>query len=96
MGQPARQPNGNIRNGTAKLLTLLHPASGRGRVKCVTSSTNAVLHPWLKTELNAILQALPEVPLIDARINWQLWETWQEGLSLPLTKPQDSQEAAGI
>ena len=46
-GLPAHQPHGCLRAGTAKLLTLPHPASGRVRVKGVTSGTNAVLHPWV-------------------------------------------------
>jgi len=52
-GQPERQPHEYIRNGTAKLLTLFHPASGRVRVKGVTSSANVILHPWLKAWLFA-------------------------------------------
>ena len=36
-----------------------HPASGKARVKGVTSSANAILHPWLKEELSMILQTLP-------------------------------------
>jgi hypothetical protein len=79
----------NIFNGTARLLTLFHPASGRVCVKGVTSSANAILHPWLKTELNAILQTLPVAPPIDAGTNRQLWKTWQEGLSMPITLPQE-------
>jgi hypothetical protein len=71
------------------LLTLIHPASGQVRVKGVRSSANAILHPWLKTELNGVLQTLPEAPPIDAYTNRQLWETWQEGLSLPITQPQE-------
>jgi hypothetical protein len=58
-GQPARQPHEYVREGTAKLLTLFHPASGQVRVKGVTSSTNDVLHGWLKKELTAIVAALP-------------------------------------
>jgi hypothetical protein len=78
-----------IRNGKAKLLTPFHTASGRVRIKGVTSSANAILHPWLKTELDDILQTLPEAPPIDAHINRQLWETWQLGLSMPITLPQE-------
>ena len=48
MTSPARYPHEHIRHGTAKLLTLFHPASGRVRVKGVTSAANAVLHPWLE------------------------------------------------
>src|SRR5438874_512389 len=57
---PARYPHEHIRHGTAKLLTLFHPASGQVRVKGVTSAANAVLHPWLEAELTAILATLPE------------------------------------
>jgi DDE superfamily endonuclease len=88
VGHPALQPHEYIRHGTAKLLTLFHPATGRVRVKGVTSSANVVLHPWLKAEVSAILQSLPEALPIDAETNRQLWEAWQEGLSLPITLPQ--------
>lgn len=84
-GQPVRQPHEYLRNGTAKLLTLFHPATGRVRVQGVTSSANVVLHPWLKAELRAILQSLPEPPPIETELNRRLWRTWQEGLSLPIT-----------
>jgi hypothetical protein len=89
VGQPEHQPHEYIRNGTAKLLTLFHPASGQVRVKGVTSSANVVLHPWLKAELSAILQSLPETAPVDAETNRQLWKAWQEGLSLPITLPQE-------
>ena len=61
-GVPARQPHEYIRNGTAKVLTLFHPADGRVRLEGVTACPNDVLHPWLKRELSAILAALPERP----------------------------------
>jgi hypothetical protein len=86
---PALQPHQYIRNGTAKLLTLFHPASGQARVKGVTSSANVVLHPWLKEELSAILELLPDAPLIDAETNRHLWGIWQEDLSLPITLPPE-------
>ena len=54
-GQPARQPHEYVRGGTAKLLTLLHPATGQVRVQGATSCTNAVLHGWLKQELADVL-----------------------------------------
>ena len=59
-GQPQRQAHEYIRNGTAKLLTLFHPAEGQVRVKGVTSCPNTVLHPWLKQELTEILASLPQ------------------------------------
>jgi hypothetical protein len=50
-GDPARHPHEYIRNGTAKILTLFHPADGSVRVEGATSCPNAVLHGWLKREL---------------------------------------------
>ena len=47
-GHPARQPHEYVRAGTAKLLTLLRPATGQVWAKGVTHCPNAVLHPWLK------------------------------------------------
>ncbi len=44
-GDPARQPHEYIRNGTAKVLTLFHPADGRVCIEGVTTCPNAVLHP---------------------------------------------------
>lgn len=41
---PERQPHKYARNGTAKGLTLLRPATGEVRVKGVTTCPNAVLH----------------------------------------------------
>jgi hypothetical protein len=37
-GHPVHQPHEYIRNGTAKMLTLFHPATGQLRVKGVTHS----------------------------------------------------------
>jgi DDE superfamily endonuclease len=82
-GQPVHQPHEYLREGTAKLLTLFHPASGQVRVKGVTSSTNAVLHGWLKEELTAIVAALPEPEAcLSPEANRAAWERWQEGLSV--------------
>jgi hypothetical protein len=55
-GQPARRPHEYLRGETAKLLTLLRPATGEVRAEAVEQTTNAVLHPWLKRELEAILK----------------------------------------
>ncbi|GCE29292.1 hypothetical protein KDA_47760 [Dictyobacter alpinus] len=35
------------------------PATGELRAKAVDQSTNAILHPWLKQELEKILQRCP-------------------------------------
>jgi hypothetical protein len=84
-GHPVCQPHEYIRNGTAKLLTLFHPASGEVRVKGVTQTTNAILHPWLKEQIGEILKTLPEKPLLGNELNQQLWKEWQEGLSKRIT-----------
>lgn len=83
-GEPVCQPHEYIRNGTAKLLTLFHPAGGQVRAKGVLSCPNSVLHPWLKQELAAILAAMPPPPqgVEPAQIR-SLWLEWYEGLSAP-------------
>jgi transposase len=89
-GEPVRQAHEYHRTGTAKLLTLFHPADGQVRVKGVTSTANAVLHPWLKAELSAILATLP--PVTGEQIcaaNRAEWLVWQEGLTQPITLPAE-------
>jgi DDE superfamily endonuclease len=86
MGQAARQPHEYERGGTAKLLTLLHPATGTVRVKGVISSANVVLHPWLQEQLSAIVEDLPPAgPVLDQIANRAQWERWQEGLTEKFT-----------
>src|SRR5438552_196283 len=79
-GEPARQPHEYVRNGTAKVLTLFHPASGRVRVEGATSCPNTVLHPWLKRELTAVLAELPAPPPT-ADSSRTAWARWQAGLT---------------
>jgi len=86
-GEPARYPHEYAREGTAKQLTLFHPATGEVRVKGVTQSTNAILHPWLEEELTAIVAALPEPLVLDPAENRRHWERWQEGLTVRITLP---------
>jgi hypothetical protein len=86
-GEPARQPHEYIRNGTAKILTLFHPADGSVRVEGATSCPNAVLHGWLERELAAVLEATP-IPTTGAAgpgANRPAWERWQEGLAVKPT-----------
>jgi DDE superfamily endonuclease len=85
-GQPARQAHEYVRNGTAKLMTLFHPASGRVRVQGVRRTPNAVLHPWLKHELEAILATLPKAS--DGPGERADWRRWQAGLRQPITLPE--------
>lgn len=88
-GLPERYPHEYLRGGTAKLLMLFHPATGHVRVKGVTHSTNAVLHPWLQAELAAIVATLPPVePRLDSSneaANRAAWACWQAGLSVRFT-----------
>jgi hypothetical protein len=85
LGEPARYPHEHIRGGTAKLLTLFHPATGQVRVKGVASCTNAVLHAWLEEQLVAVLAALPPPSGGPNAANRAAWEVWQEGLTMKIT-----------
>lgn len=92
-GEPAHQSHEYQRdgtaNGTAKMLTLFHPASWQARVKGVRRSTNQVLHEWLKTELTEIVAALPppceEMAQMSSDARRELWESWREGLGVAAT-----------
>jgi hypothetical protein len=86
-GAPTRQPHEYVRGTTAKLLTLFHPATGELRAKGVTSSANAILHPWLSRELATVLARLPVSATPQAAANRQQWEAWQAGLSVKFTLP---------
>ncbi len=88
-GQRLRQSHEYIRNGTAKLLTLFHPATGQVRVKGVTRCTNGVLHSWLKEQFTEILRTLPTPVKVDAEANSALWHHWQQGLSIRITLPEE-------
>jgi len=80
---PKCLPHEYVRGGTAKLLTLLHPADGRTVVKGIESCTNQVLHPWLKKEFEKILKSTP-IPKshISKKENRKIWEHWQKGLQI--------------
>jgi hypothetical protein len=81
-GRPARQPHEYLRDGTAKILTLFHPADGRVRLEGVTACPNTVLHGWLKRELTAVLAAMPAAASVASRSDW---ERWQGGLGIKPT-----------
>src|SRR5215207_5703104 len=77
VGEPPRQPHEYVRGGTAKLLTLFHPATGEVRAKGVPRAPNAVLHPLLQHELLQVLKELPEVSVDDADLpRAAQWATW--------------------
>jgi hypothetical protein len=78
---PVKQPHEYIRNGTAKMLTLFHPNTGEVRVKGVKKSIKAILHAWVKEQIEEILKTMPEKPLLDEETNRLLWKECQAGLS---------------
>jgi len=82
---PVRYPHEYLRHGTAKLLTLFHPSTGTVRVKGVRSCPNAVLHTWLKQQLQTILASLPQVAVLSEADNRASWERWQAGLTVTPT-----------
>ena len=89
-GRTATQPHEYVRGGTTKILTLFHPASGQVRLQPAVRGTNAVLHPWLREHLSAILAALPGPKASqDPAATQAAWAVWQEGLRLPFTLPPD-------
>src|SRR5205823_167156 len=64
-------------------------ADGHVRLKGVITCPNAVLHPWLKGELTAVLAAMPE-PMPEPAAGWRAaWERWQEGLTVKPTLPAE-------
>src|SRR6266702_2363278 len=76
-GQPARRPHEYVRGETAKLLTLVRPATGQVRAQAVEHSTNAILHPWLKRELEDILKQCPRAPeVVPEGRRWQDWHIY--------------------
>jgi DDE superfamily endonuclease len=85
VGEPARLPHEYLRDGTAKILTLFHPADGRVRLHGVTSCPNTVLHPWLKRELAAILAGMPKSNAMAEAAARRSWERWQDGLTIKPT-----------
>src|ERR671927_872733 len=89
-GRPATQPHEYVRGGTAKILTLFHPATGRVRLQPATHCTNAVLHPWLRERLSEILTEVPaSAPARDPVVTRAAWTVWQAGLTVPFTLPDD-------
>ena len=73
--RPATQEHHYIRGKTCKVLTLFRPATGALRAEPVDQRTNAILHPWLKRELAAILKGCPPAPaVIPEGRRWQAWD----------------------
>ncbi len=79
VGQAAQRPHEYVRGGTAKLLTLFRPATGEVRALPVARAPNAILHPWLKAEVTAILAGLPPSTPGQLAADWEwrdrsLWD----------------------
>jgi hypothetical protein len=69
-------------------MTLFHPHDGQVRVKGVESTTNVVLHAWLKQELTEIVKALPQAATsLSPELTQQMWLDWREGLKVKFTLP---------
>ena len=86
-GVPARMPHEYVRGGTAKLLTLFRPATGELHAKGVTSSANAILHPWLEDALTVLLEQHPVRPALEETANRAAWVHWQHDLTVKFTLP---------
>ena len=83
--EPARVAHEYVRNGTAKLMTLFHPATGHVRVRGTQSLTNAVLHPWIEQQVAEIVGA----PEPSSAAHRPAWQRWQEGLTVRFTLPTE-------
>ena len=60
------------------------------RLQPATRGTNAVLHPWLRERLTAILTEVPApAPARDPAVTRAAWKVWQAGLTMPFTLPDD-------
>lgn len=87
--KPRQYPHEYVREGTAKLLTLFHPADGRVIVRGVSSCTNKVLHPWVEKQMNGVVEALPQIKTqLGEEENHRQWESWQSGLTVRFTLPE--------
>lgn len=81
-GHPVLQPHEYERGGTAKIMTLFRPSTGILNAKGVLSVTNAILHPWLKEQLAAMLVTIEkthpqkELPPEAQRPLCAQWKTW--------------------
>jgi hypothetical protein len=95
VSKPKQQPHEYFRDGTAKLLTLFRTATGEVRAKGVKQTPNTVLHPWVKTELQAILEQHEKehpfaFPFIDTTPDdiWRHWYHWYWSYHWPKPCPR--------
>lgn len=94
---PKCLPHEYVRSGTAKLLTILHPANGQVIVKGVKTCTNAALHPWLKKQFEKILKNVPgSKNHLSKEENRKIWQHWQKGLQIKFTLCEDLPRLRGL
>ncbi len=86
--KPKCRPHEYVRGGTAKMLTLFHPQTGRLIVKGIKQSTNAILHPWLKENLSELIKESSEENYLISEGEKTSWTYWQEGLKEKITLPE--------
>jgi hypothetical protein len=68
---------------------LFRPATGQVWAETVEHAPNAILHPWLRKELAAILDALAPPAERDLETTRAAWAIWQAGLTQPFTLPAE-------
>ena len=88
-GDPGRLPHEYVRRGTAKLMTLLRPATGRVWARGTQRCTNAELHPWLESALADALAGVVDAPEAPSAAYRPAWARWQAGLTQPFTLPAE-------
>jgi hypothetical protein len=62
--QPGRVPHEYERHGSAKMLTLFHPDTGKIWAKGVTSTKNEILHPWYLGQVELAIKELGQPTVI--------------------------------
>ncbi len=73
--KPKKYDHEYVRNGTAKCMTLFRPHTGQVIVQGALRVTNAVLHPWLKENLQSQLQSITVDPYEkDPGLHRKVWE----------------------
>lgn len=78
-GQAKKYDHEYIRNGTAKIMTLLRPKTGEICLKGTQSTANAILHPWIKQAIEDCCQQLPKISRRDAkRLKSKAWQHFGE------------------
>lgn len=91
IGCPLKQPHEYVKGKPVRLLTLFHPKTGYVIGNGVENCPNAVLHPWIKEKVEAVLEQFPIRSICEEsqEQRYEKWKKWQEGLKNPFTLPTD-------